>query len=232
MPLKLIAAFVEKQPIKSPRENLNPVIVVNLANLKLILATQPAYEEKSYYLLDFFKTHFDIVYRDSNDKTHPISQHYLLSRDMLESLSNVKYDVIVADLKNVGNYNMANLSLLEMIAAYDMDANTELFEALRELSLWILEYSPEEELPYSIRLLNHLQIIKRERPLEISEVRSLCELTETQNQREEILIGAYLLLDNQLAAEVHFTRLDESVQKEFVKYPIYKFWNQTSRDNL
>lgn len=44
--------------------------------------------------------------------------------------------------------------------------------------------------------------------------------------REDILVGAYLLLGQQRAAEIHFSRLTPELQNSFKSYPIYRFWNE------
>ena len=51
-------------------------------------------------------------------------------------------------------------------------------------------------------------------------------MIETPGVREDVLVGAYLLLDQQAAAEVHFEKLDEQLKEEFKKYPIFHFWKE------
>ena len=43
-------------------------------------------------------------------------------------------------------------------------------------------------------------------------------------QDKTIRVGAYLLLDNQIAAEKLFNELDIDVNQEFQTYPIFRFW--------
>ena len=83
----------------------------------------------------------------------------------------------------------------------------------------------EEEIPYDVRLLNTLQIEKRQRALNIEEVKELFRIIENPKTCEDILVGSYLLLDQQAAAHLHFEKLDKQLQEEFKKYPIYHFWN-------
>ncbi len=49
-------------------------------------------------------------------------------------------------------------------------------------------------------------------------------MIENSETREDCLIGAYLLLGQQQAAEMHFARLSKSEQNNFKEYPIYHFW--------
>ena len=79
--------------------------------------------------------------------------------------------------------------------------------------------------------MNKLQIEKRERSLTIDEVKELFRVVETPNTREDILVGAYLLLNQQAAAELHFEKLGTELQEEFKKYPIFHFWKKTEVNN-
>ena len=60
----------------------------------------------------------------------------------------------------------------------------------------------------------------------IDEVKELFRVVETPGVREDVLVGAYLLLDQQAAAELHFDKLDEQLKEEFMKYPIFHFWKE------
>jgi hypothetical protein len=69
-----------------------------------------------------------------------------------------------------------------------------------------------------------LQIVRRERELNIDEIKQLCAITENPKMSEDTKVGAYLLLDNQIAAQIHFDSLDKDMQEDFKKYPIFYFW--------
>ena len=77
----------------------------------------------------------------------------------------------------------------------------------------------------NINTLNYLQTIKRERLLSIDEIRHLCDITEDANASEQEKIGAYLLLDNKISAEIHFEKLTAQEQENFKQFPISAFWN-------
>ena len=42
----------------------------------------------------------------------------------------------------------------------------------------------------------------------------------------DIITGAYLLLSNQMAAEIYFEKMDIKLQETFKEFSIYKFWNK------
>ena len=65
----------------------------------------------------------------------------------------------------------------------------------------------------------------------IDEIKALYEMTENKNTTEECLVGAYLLLEQQPAAEIHFKKLSEKEQKCFKEYPIYYYWKTEENTN-
>lgn len=80
-------------------------------------------------------------------------------------------------------------------------------------------------------MLNKLQIEKRERSLTFDEERELLRIVENSDTHEDVIVGAYLLLNQQVAAQIHFSKLNVQQQNEFKKYPIYHFWKTEEKDN-
>ena len=69
------------------------------------------------------------------------------------------------------------------------------------------------------------------------ERRQVIELIERGTDLEErVYVGAYLLLDQQEAAQMHYARMDTLEQEHFLRYPIGRFlsnsvdWSQESAD--
>ena len=77
----------------------------------------------------------------------------------------------------------------------------------------------------NIKKLNALQVIKRKRNLDKNEIRTLYSIAEDTTICEDCRVGAYVLLGQQTAAEIHFEKLSKDQQKNFKTYPIYHFWN-------
>ena len=71
-----------------------------------------------------------------------------------------------------------------------------------------------------------MQIIRREREFNIDEVKELCDIIADNSMGADIITGAYLLLSNQMAAEIYFEKMDIKLQETFKEFPIYKFWNK------
>lgn len=68
-----------------------------------------------------------------------------------------------------------------------------------------------------------LQSVKRSRILTSTEQAEILSLIEVAQDNESIYVGAYLLLDNPVAAKIHFDKLPEESQKFFESCPIYHF---------
>lgn len=89
--------------------------------------------------------------------------------------------------------------------------------------------SNDETLPYEAKLLNKLQTEKRERALTKDETKQLLRVIETPGISEDLLVGAYLLLDQQAAAELHFEKLDKQVQEKFKSIRYFTFGKKTEK---
>lgn len=226
----LIVAFDKKTAISGLPFDLNPVSVLEIANLRIILAFIKTKQEGTYNIYDIYKTKLDLCFKDKDGIENPISQFYILKKEHYVELSNVNYDAIVSSFKEIGNVEQVNLSLLEMIGAFDETKKERLYEAAYEISEWLMS-SEDAVLQYEIKKLNMLQLVRRKREFTSDEIRDLCAITESGSEREDILFGAYLLLDNQAAATIHFTRLDPEQQEIFRQFPIYFFYKQSKENN-
>ena len=76
--------------------------------------------------------------------------------------------------------------------------------------------------------LNYYQTIKRSRDLTAGEIQVLHSIIEGNPSREDIFVGAYILLDDSLSAEDHFNRLCDEEKLAFLTYPISRLWKRTN----
>ncbi len=111
---------------------------------------------------------------------------------------------------------------------YDKAQNPKqiILKTAKDIAEWILNESGEDVF-YNVKLINYLQIVKRERVLNIEEQNQLLDITDSSEADAISKVAAYLLLDNQLSAERHFEKLEEVWQDAFNLYPIYKFWRES-----
>ena len=207
-------------------------MTIDIGELKFIVCLRKIEgKDGTYSIFDFFKTEMSLVYENEAGEKLPISQYVILHADDLIKADNIRYDVLLPSFQNTAQHEetiiRANFFLLELLEAYDKtNSRTEFLSVARSFSDWIFA-SNDGSLPYDVKLLNKLQIEKRERALTIDEVKELFRVIETPGVREDVLVGAYLLLDQQPAAELHFEKLDTQLQEEFKKYPIFHFWKES-----
>ncbi len=227
----LVTALIDKKPVEHLKTDLPAIMCIDISDLKFIVCLQKIEgKEDAYNIFDFFKTEMSLVYENETGEKMPISQYAILHADDLIKADNIRYDVLLPSFQKTEQHKetitRANYFLLELLEAYDKsNSNTEILTVARAFSDWIFNTN-DESLPYDVKLLNKLQIEKRERPLTIDEVKEIFRIVEMPATREDVLVGAYLLLDQQAAAELHFEKLDTTMQEEFKKYPIFHFWKE------
>lgn len=236
---RLVIAFLEKKPVKGLKEDLPPVVCINVGKLKFAICLKQCEEKGTYEMYDFFKTDLSVAFEDRNivGKMLPISQFSILHEKDFLTLSNINFDVLLHSFQKVEHhyetFNRANWFLLDLLNAYDKAKGTrkeKILKACKDFSEWISE-APEDELDYQIKTLNKLQTIKRWRDFNIDEISALYAMVESKDTREDCVVGAYLLLGIPQAAEIHFAKLSEEEQKNFKEYPIYHFWKAEEKEN-
>lgn len=164
---------------------------------------------------------------DKNDKEYPSTHFVMLNKDAMLKYCNIDYNALLDAVQHVPfskDYSHSlNALLLEMLKAYDESKNSriELLSTATTLALWIKDSDPYTEHP--IAILNYLQSVKRSRTLTSTEQAEILSLIEAAQDNESIYVGAYLLLDNPVAAKIHFDKLPEESQKFFESCPIYHF---------
>ena len=119
--------------------------------------------------------------------------------------------------------------MLALIEAYDKSKKNDLLSLALDFAIWIKNF-PENFISNTISTLNYLQIVKRQRTLTKDEIKQVYSIITSNDSSDEILVGAYLLIDQQEAAEMYFEKLNEEQQINFKSYPIYHFWGN-SKDN-
>ena len=223
----LRAALIDKEPIKMCSSQ-SLLRTCHIANLELLLWVVPTEENSEYYnIYDF--NYVPLIYRefDKNDKEYPSTHFVMLNKDAMLKYCNIDYNALLDAVQHVPfskDYSHSlNALLLEMLKAYDESKNSriELLSTATTLALWIKDSDPYTEHP--IAILNYLQSVKRSRTLTSTEQAEILSLIEAAQDNESIYVGAYLQLDNPVAAKIHFDKLPEESQKFFESCPIYHF---------
>lgn len=225
----LITAFVDKKPVSGLKPDLPVILTIPVGKLKFIVALQKVDGQiGTYEISDFFNTDFAVVDERPDGEKVPISQFALLKADDLLKADNIRFEALLPSFQKTEyhreTFARTTLFLLDLISAYDKsNGRHEIINAAMDFSDWIMT-APEEDMDHNISLLNKLQIVKRLRSLNDDEEKELINIIEKPNVREDVLVGAYLLLDQQAAAKIHFNKLDKEQQDILKGYPIFYFW--------
>lgn len=223
----LIKAFINKEHITTIKTN-TPTSILDLKisniTLKLIIIKNT---DGTYAIQDFFNSAVKVSYKDENGIQQITSPYSALSKDDYLVISNINYANILKSYKktiaqNPNIYDRVIVDLLQMLLAYDQKNDSQLLNVAKDIAYWML--TEQRQINKNINTLNYLQTIKRERLLSKDEIRQLCEITENTNASEQEKIGAYLLLDNKISAEIHFEKLTAKEQESFKQFPISVFW--------
>lgn len=228
----LIKAFIYNELIEGLKEPAISVKIFNIVKLKFIICIKKE-DNGKYRLLDFFKEDFFVEIKTENEKFFQISQYLLLKKEDLYLANNIKYNVLLSSFKKVKRYkktiDLINNFLLNLILAYDKTKKEDIILTAEEFSKWIFSEFTEEELSYSIKILNNFQIVKRLRNLTEQEEEKIYEILEDENINNEIRFGSYVLLGQKAAAKRYFEKLEEERKKEFINYPIYNLWKELEK---
>lgn len=228
----LIKAFVYNELIEGLKEPNFSVKIFNVGKLKFIICIKKEKDGK-YKLLDFFKEEFPVEIELQEEKKFPISQYIILKKEELYSTNNMRYNVLLSSFKKIKRcketINLINNFLLNLILAYDKTKKEDIILTAEEFSKWIFSEFTEEELSYSIKILNNFQIVKRLRNLTEQEEEKIYEILEDKNINNEIRFGSYVLLGQKAAAKRYFEKLEEERKKEFINYPIYNLWKELEK---
>ena len=204
--------------------------VMTIGNLKILVFVMRNEKTGLYTICDIYsKTMIARIQLDDGTEVQ-VPVGLTLKRDSLIMLDNVDYNEIIAELsvltKELALFGVTVNFLLEILHAYDNSIEVyrkrQLIYGAQAIIDWLIKN--DNAIPDEVHLLNELQIIKRQRSLNEEEIEHLNVVIETGNEREDILTGAYLLLDNQVSAERHFNKMNSQLQESFKQYPIFHYW--------
>lgn len=226
---ELKAVLLDKKTIKGLKKDLPSAASLKVGKLRFAISFQQCKEKGSYEVYDFFNLDHPILVEDKNNigKMIPVFRASLLHENDFLTLSNMNFDILLPEFQKTERcsetFNRATEFLLRLLNAYDIaeePRKTKILNVCKAFIKWMEEAS-DEELEYSIKMLNILQTVKRYRNLNRNEIEILYSIAENKEVGEACKAGAYLLLEQQQAAEIHLAKLSKEEQEKFKKYPIY-----------
>ncbi len=231
---RLYSSLVENKPVKGLKEDLPFICFMKVGNLNFVVVLRKDENEPGTYKIeDFFGANLVAAYDGPNDEKIPMSPYAILKSDDLVKADNAKWDLLLPSFldveKNDETYERANWFLLDLLDAYDKTKNPNILSTAKEFAEWISS-SPDNEMPESITILNLLQVIKRDRPLDDEENKLIYKIISDKGTPNAVMAGAYLLLDQQSLAEIYIEKMDLEEKEAFSKYPIYRFWTSSEKN--
>ncbi len=219
----LILAFVYDKNLTFQESNIPYVATMEFSNIKVVLVFEKN-KNGSYKIYNYFnkKCGFSV---DREGKI-PTSQYTIFRREDYLSISNMDLSILQESYKEYDNeehIERVNLSVLEMIQAYDIDnKRLDLLTAAQELSKWL---SDSREVN-SVYVLNYLQCIRRQREFENNEIKRLNDLANAESDNKLIQFGIQVLLENTGAAAIYLGELGEDEKNGIMSMPIYNLYQQ------
>ncbi|MCU0081535.1 hypothetical protein [Extibacter muris] len=151
------------------------------------------------------------------------SKYTILQTDDFIKISNLRFDKMEQELfsiENMGHFWRVNLMLLEMIKAYDKTKRDVLIYSAIRIGIWLLEKYDDMDMV----ILNVYQCYYRIRRLSDEELDILEEIAQRRRDNLSIILGAYILLENNRKTKKIWKVMDREAKKEFIKFPIYHIW--------
>ena len=227
---RLITAFIDNEPVSGLKPDLPPVSKIKIGNAVFLLFFKQLGNSGTYKIEDYFQSDVGVYVGGLGDEKLNTSKYAILKGSDILEISNIRFEEILDSFKaleySTAKFPKATLFMLELIKAYDLSGDTreDILLLAHKFAEWIISESPDDNAELTDKL-NLLQIIKREQGLSTTEKTELYSLVESASVDEDIKTGACLLLDDQIGANVHFSRMSSDKQDEFRTFPICRFWD-------
>ena len=201
----------------------NPYGFINIGNLRILVCTKKNDESGLFQILNYHESLFRLVFYDKQENMHIVPLSLGLKKDDLVTCSNFSKEKTIKEFAEAQYDSVTSdyitLWLLELLKAYDISNKTYLLEAAHSILQQIKKNDNFMD-KFKVRL-NELQIIKRERTLNVAEKYELYKIISDAEDKTDIIIGAYILLGEVDEAKKLLEKLPEEHKKEFMDYPIY-----------
>lgn len=230
----LHTAIMDKQTVKL-NDPGNVFGTFKIANLKIMVCVLNRHEGKNLYnIYDFNDVPVQVRAHDDKGVEHVTSHYVLLKKETLLECCNIDYNEMVKHLKSITMSEVyaghVVALLLEMLKAYD-ESNSkraDILDAATRITDWMR--TADTTTPAEVLTLNYYQAIKRTRKFTEEEIAELLTIVESGTDKNDVLAGVHLLLDNQAAASIYYKRMDDSMKELFRYYPIFHFWKDDSTE--
>ena len=201
-----------------------------IGNLKILISTKKNENTGLFKIINFFSSDYRLSLDKGDGTLETLPLFAVLRKNNIDEYCNLDENLLLKQINEIKYTETVSqyiiLFLLEVLKAYDMNPvkNIRLLKLAKDI-LTVLKQNNKFAQPAVIRL-NELQIIKRERELNLFEIDELKNIIKTNKTDFEIIIGAYILLDACTEAVLKISELPEEKREMFLEYPICKFMKE------
>lgn len=208
------------------------VYSINISNIKLLLLSTVDSSGKSMFS-DFFEEKIRIYTKNKTVEVEASVFTYLRNNCLWKSIDNIPYEKIIPSYielskRNKDTYSIANDDLLSILKAYDFLKNKDekksehLLKTANQLNSWLIENDPIKSNKL-MNLINHYQIIKRQRDLNNNEINELSLYLKKEQVAYLYKAAISLLLDDMTELSKWIKKCSKEELKKMKEYPIWIF---------
>lgn len=215
------------EPINFNDKKVPPIGYIAIANLNIILHFIES-EDGKYKIENFADSIADCKSDYADGEFFDTSKYTILREKDFSKISNLRFDKMeeeIFSIENRGHLVRVNLMMLEMICAYDVNKNDAIIQSAIRIGIWLIDKDNDADLA----VLNVYQCYYRIRKLSDEELDILENITQRRENNPSVMLGAYILLENNRKAKRIFENMELEKQKDFMEFPIYRIW--TGREN-
>lgn len=190
-------------------------------------------DEKNFTCKNYLKSSYDNLEIKINSSLISCSKYIALLSVFKDSLSenidvlfgyedNVSTDLI--DMYDYRAFEEYNYFILECIKGFDKFKNDKLLSVSRKI-INTIDNQELSNIEHNIIRINFLQIEKRNRILNKSEIIELLDIKEANKSNFQLICCINILLENYIEFKISFDKLSEKEQNEFKYWPIWKLYS-------
>lgn len=222
----LIAAIENGKPVTNVEGELPFITCMDFGGLHIALLSEKQ-SAGVYKIWDYFNKTIDVCMHGKNGEVLPTSQYAVMTAKDFQTIDNLNLQSVIDDFKRIEPQqclaDQGNLTMLELLKAYDATQKFDFLEAAKQMFSWLetIQYIEEE-----VMTLNSLQIIRRQRALNFAEKQTLFDIA-CESEAPRSRIGALILLDETAEATKLLDDLSKEERDEFMSFPIYNFYKKS-----
>ena len=226
---RIVSGILDQNLVALPLKD-STITTARIANIDLLLYAAKDEDSGLFKLFNVLDSPVQVMSVMEDGTEIPSTFCITLDHQALLKYSNMSPDLMMQNIRDVP-YNddyeaILTLFMLEVLKAVDIAGAADgwCLRFAEDVCDYITENSKTSD--KTINELNKLQIKKRKGSLTDKELRELRLIIDRNQGNHSVLTGAYILLDDYLSAEKHYSFMEKKEREEFDNFPINYFWKK------